>query len=139
MQFTGRVFDPLQNYGGEMSDFLQMGKRGEALAWNYLRKQGYFLLEKNFRTRFGEIDIIARKQGVVVFIEIKTRRDTSFGFPEEAVDARKQAKMIRCAQAYLQARGMEERPVRFDVLSVLWDGKHEPQFSLLEDTIMIEA
>jgi len=122
-----------------VKDFLGLGPRGEALAWNFLRKRGYTLLEKNYRTRFGEIDVIARKQGALVFVEVKTRRNASFGFPEEAVDRRKQAKMIQCAQAYLQAKGLEDRPARFDVLSVIWDGKNEPQFSLLEDTIMIGA
>ena len=122
-----------------MSDFLKLGERGGALAWNFLRKRGYSLLEKNYRTRFGEIDVIARKEGVTVFVEVKTRRDTSFGRPEEAVGPRKQAKMIQCAQAFLQAKGLEDRPARFDVLSLLWDGKNEPQFSLLEDTIVLEA
>lgn len=120
-----------------MSDLLQLGQRGEALAWNFLRKRGYSILEKNYRTRFGEVDIIAQKGGVLVFLEVKTRRDHQFGFPAESVDWRKQQKIIRVAEAYLQAKGLENRAARFDILSITWDGKSEPGFSLLEDAFTI--
>ena len=122
-----------------MSDFLKLGSRGEALAWNFLRKQGYSILEKNYRTRFGEVDVIARKEGVLIFLEVKTRRDSRFGLPEEAVDWRKRQKLARVAQAYLQAEGLENRPARFDVLSVTWNGEEEPRFFLLEDAFMVEG
>lgn len=122
-----------------MSDTLQLGERGEALAWNFLRKRGYKLLEKNFRTRFGEVDVIARKDGYFVFIEVKTRRDERFGTPAEAVDRRKRQRLTRVAQAYLQARGLENRPARFDVLSVTWDGVGEAGLSLLEDAFQVET
>lgn len=121
-----------------MTDLLQLGKRGEALAWSFLRKHGYSILEKNFRTRFGEVDIIAEKEGVLIFTEVKTRRNNNFGSPEEAVDWRKRQKLSRVAEAFLQARGLENQPARFDILSVIWDGTSEPQFSLLEDAFSIE-
>lgn len=121
-----------------MTDFLRLGARGEALAWNFLRKQGYSILEKNYRTRFGEIDVIAQRQGVLIFLEIKTRRDTRFGLPAEAVDWKKRQKLIRVAEAYLQAKRLENRPARFDILSVVWNGTGEPQFSLLEDAFTLE-
>ncbi len=120
-----------------MSDFLRLGERGEALAWNFLRKEGYAILEKNYRTRFGEIDVIARKQDVVVFLEVKTRRDHTFGPPQESVDWKKRQKLSRTAEAYLQAKGLENRPARFDILSITWDGSHEPHFSLLEDAFTV--
>lgn len=122
-----------------MSDFLKLGERGEALAWNFLRKRGYSILIKNYRVRLGEVDVIARKDGVLVFLEIKTRRDSRFGSPEEAVDWRKRQKLIRVAQTYLQAQGLENQASRFDVLSVIWDGSQEPRFFLLEDAFMVEA
>ena len=121
-----------------MSDFLRLGERGEALAWNFLRKQGYSLLEKNYRTRFGELDVIARKGGVLVFLEVKTRRDHTFGVPAESVDWKKRQKLIRVAEAYLQVKGLENRAARFDVLSVTWDGRSEPHFSLLEDAFAVD-
>lgn len=120
-----------------MSDVLQLGARGEALAWNFLRKRGYSILEKNYRTRFGEVDIIAEKEGVVVFLEVKTRRDHQFGFPEESVDWRKREKLTRVAEAYLQTSRLEHRPARFDILSITWDGRSEPCFSLIEDAFTI--
>ena len=116
----------------------ELGERGEALAWNFLRKLGYKILEKNYRTRFGEIDLVAQKEGVIVFLEVKTRRDTRFGRPEEAVDWRKRRKLVRIAQAFLQTQGLENRAARFDILSVSWDGRGEPRFSLLEDAFTME-
>ena len=121
-----------------MSDFLKLGERGEALAWNFLKKQGYTILEKNYRTRFGEIDVIASQQGAIVFLEVKTRRNHHFGLPEEAVDWRKRQKMIRVAEAYLQTKRMENREARFDILSVTWDGTQEPHFQLLENAFALE-
>ena len=121
-----------------MSDFLRLGERGEALAWNFLKKQGYSLLEKNYRTRFGEIDVIASLHGAIVFLEVKTRRNDRFGLPEEAVDWRKRQKMIRVAEAYLQTKRIENREARFDILSVIWDGTSEPHFQLLENAFALE-
>lgn len=83
--------------------------------------------------------MIAQKEGVVVFLEVKTRRDTRFGLPQEAVDWRKRQKLGRVAEAFLQSKRFENRPARFDVLSVIWDGTSEPQFSLLEDAFALEG
>ena len=121
-----------------MSDPLHLGERGEALAWGFLKREGYDILEKNFRTRFGEIDIIAEKAGTLVFLEVKTRRNTRFGLPEEAVDWKKRQKLGRMAEAFLQNKRLENRPARFDILSVVWDGTGEPRFSLLEDAFTLE-
>jgi len=122
-----------------VSDFLRLGARGEALGWNFLQKQGYAILEKNYRTRFGEIDVIAEKEGVIVFLEVKTRRDTQFGLPQEAVDWKKRQKLGRVAEAFLQKKRLENREARFDILSVLWDGTREPEFSILEDAFALEG
>jgi putative endonuclease len=121
-----------------MNRALELGQRGEALAWNFLRKQGYTILEKNYRTRFGEIDLVAEKEGVIVFLEVKTRRDHRFGAPEEAVEWRKRQKLVRVAQAFLQTKGLEEKEVRFDILSVTWNGVDEPRFSLFQDAFIAE-
>lgn len=115
-----------------------LGERGEALAWNFLRKQGYSLLEKNYRTRWGEIDIVARQEGAVVFLEVKTRRNQLFGAPEEAVNWRKRQKLVQLAQGYLQTKGLENQPARFDILSVTWDGMGEPSFSLITDAFRMD-
>ena len=112
---------------------LPLGERGEMVGWDYLRRRGYKILEKNYRTPIGEIDVIAQKDGRIVFLEIKTRSNSSFGRPEESVDTFKQRKLIRIAQWYLKKRKMEEAAVSFDVLAVDWKGNAEPQMRLIEN------
>ncbi|WLE95148.1 MAG: YraN family protein [Candidatus Electrothrix communis] len=97
------------------------GRSGEALAAQYLEQQGYIILERNYRLRIGEVDIIARDGEYLVFIEVKTRRSTRFGSPFEAVDARKQQQIVKIASAYLQGK---ELPVRFDVVAVHLNGQN---------------
>lgn len=100
-----------------------LGNRGEELAVKYLKKRGFKILERNFRTPLGEVDIIAEDRQILVFVEVKTRSDDSFGHPFEAVDNRKRERMKRIALLYLKDSGME-RQVRFDVVSVeLRDGE----------------
>lgn len=94
-----------------------LGNRGEELAVKYLKKRGFKILERNFRTPLGEVDIIAEDGQILVFVEVKTRSDDSFGHPFEAVDNRKRERMKRIALLYLKDLGMERR-VRFDVVSV---------------------
>ena len=96
----------------------EAGRRGERLAVRFLRKQGCKVLRRNCRTRFGEIDIIARDGDEVVFVEVKTRSLRSWGAPESAVTPAKQRKIVRVAEQYLVERGLEDRPCRFDVVAV---------------------
>ncbi|WP_339136850.1 MAG: YraN family protein [Candidatus Electrothrix sp. GW3-4] len=91
------------------------GRSGEDLAAQYLEQQGYTILERNYRLRIGEVDIIARDGEDLVFIEVKTRRTKRFGSPFEAVDIRKQQQIVKIASAYVHGR---EIPVRFDVVAV---------------------
>ena len=77
-----------------------IGKWGEAVAMEYLRTKGYAILENNFRTPFGEIDIIASVEGLIVFVEVKTRTSRTFGLPEEALTYRKLKHMRSCAEYY---------------------------------------
>ena len=100
-----------------------LGRQGERLAADYLRQRGYTLLEANFRIgRMGELDLIARKDGRICFVEVKTRRSTRYGVPSEAVTATKQQTIIRLAQLYLSMKGLSESPVRFDVAEVYSNG-----------------
>lgn len=96
----------------------RLGLKGEAAARKYLKKQGYKILEKNYKTKFGEIDIIAEKDGTVAFIEVKTRTSEDFGAPREAVDKSRQTRYIRGATAYFCGREID-CTVRFDVIEVL--------------------
>jgi putative endonuclease len=94
------------------------GRQGEDLAVKYLGKNGYKILERNFRSKLGEIDIIAREKKDIVFIEVKTRSSADFGYPEESVGRQKQERIKNCASFYLQKKNIN-LPVRFEVLSIL--------------------
>ncbi len=100
-----------------------LGKEGEDRAVAFLKKKGYRILEKNYRTVFGEIDIIAKDGDVIVFIEVKTRADDAFGYPFEAVTWRKREKIRKVSLSFLK-KLKKEPPARFDVLSIrLEDGE----------------
>jgi len=99
------------------------GDEAEEQACTYLRAQGYRIVARNWRTRSGEIDIVARDRDVLVFVEVKARADDRFGGPEGAVDRVKQQRMIRTAGAFLQATECE-LPARFDVVAIRPDGVH---------------
>ena len=96
----------------------QVGNAGEDLAAAALKKQGYKILERNYRTPLGEIDLIARHQGFLVFLEVKTRRSLHFGQPQEAVSPAKQKRLKRLADYYLKQKRLGEVPVRFDVVAI---------------------
>ncbi|MBB6609782.1 YraN family protein [Pontibacter sp. Tf4] len=93
------------------------GQYGERLAQQYLQQQGYSIQERNYRHKRAEIDIIAKKDNVLVFVEVKTRTTDKFGFPEEAVSARKEEMLLGAAEAYILATGWEQ-DIRFDIMAV---------------------
>jgi putative endonuclease len=117
---------------------LSLGERGEMAGWKYLLDQGYKILEKNFRCPLGEIDVIAEKDKRILFVEIKTRSDSRFGTPQEAVTAAKQARLVRLAEWYLQDRKKQNASVSFEVLAVSWDGARSPAFQLIRDAFVQE-
>ncbi len=100
----------------------QFGQAGEEIAARYLEQHGYRIIARNYRTRAGEIDIIARDRDTLVFVEVKTRRSVYFGNPKYAVDRRKQQKISRAALFYLQDTGQSRVKARFDVVSILSAG-----------------
>lgn len=95
-----------------------LGREGEGIAAEHLQAGGYEILARNVRTKLGEIDLLARHRGMLVFVEVKTRTSVRFGSGAEAVDARKQARLRRLAQAYL-GPAIESQPIQFDVVDVL--------------------
>ena len=94
------------------------GKEGEKIAAAFLKKNGYRISEINFRCILGEIDIIARDKGELVFIEVKTRKSIELGYPEQAVGIRKQKKMSQLALWYLQKKNITDTSARFDVVAI---------------------
>ena len=101
---------------------LILGKEGERIAEIFLRKKGYKLVERNYRCAAGELDLIMLDQRVIVFVEVKTRTGIRYGTPLEAVEVRKQQKMIYAAQFFLSAKKLSQREARFDVVGISWIG-----------------
>jgi len=95
-----------------------LGELGETLACEELRRRGYAILERRYRTRFGEIDIVARHGDVLVFVEVKARTGDAFGSGAEGVTGWKQRQVAQMAADFLVRRRLHERPCRFDVVSV---------------------
>jgi putative endonuclease len=109
-----------------------LGREGEAVAEQFLRKKGYKVVERNYRCSAGELDLIVLDRRVVVFVEVKTRSGRGFGSPLEAVEFRKQRKMIRAAQFFLSANKLHQRDARFDVVGIYWSGR-EPVVEHIEN------
>ena len=95
-----------------------LGRFGEDLACAELVDQGYRILERGYRTRSGELDIVAKHGDYFVFVEVKARQDDSFGDPEAAVTLRKQQKLVWMATDYLARHGLDNVPCRFDVVGI---------------------
>ncbi len=118
---------------GEKKNTMPLGRRGEELAARHLAQQGYRILARNYRRRFGEIDIIARHRGQLVFIEVKTRLSTRYGSPFAAVDRRKQHQLVRVATDYIARHHLEDEVARFDVVAVTRDRDGRTRVDVLED------
>lgn len=103
------------------------GMHGENIAVSYLERRGYTILARNIRQRFGEIDIVAEDGDVLVFVEVKTRKNDRYGSPFEAVDFRKQVKLSKMAQFYISSNSLEDRLARFDVVAVRLDPHTRPE------------
>ena len=95
-----------------------LGKLGEDLAREHLKKSGCKILEQNYQVRMGEIDLIVEDSGTLVFVEVKTRSDSTHGSPFDAVTPAKQKQLSKVALFYLGRHEMHDRPARFDVVSV---------------------
>ncbi len=95
-----------------------LGQEGEDRAAKHLEKLGYKILERNYRSRAGEIDLIALHRGEVVFVEVKTRTNNAYGAPELAVNPQKQRRMINTALGYIRSKKLHQVPCRFDVVAI---------------------
>ncbi len=96
----------------------QFGKESESEAVRYLKKNGYKILEQNYRTKLGEIDIIAKDKGTITFIEVKSRRSGNYGNPKWAVTPKKQRKISMVALYYLKTTNQSGEKARFDVVTL---------------------
>ncbi len=108
-----------------MTDKIKRGNEGEKLATDYLKAKGFEIVERNYRYKHSEIDIIARRENWLVFVEVKTRSSSYFGFPEEFVDYQKVQTILKGADYYID-KSRWSGNVRYDIVSVIMkDGKHE--------------
>ena len=110
----------------------KLGKLGEDLAVSELERRGYAITARRYRTPCGEIDIVAERGGVLVFVEVKARADEEFGTAAEAVTPWKQRRLTRMANDYLTREGITDRPCRFDVVTVMFD-RGEPAIEVFEN------
>lgn len=114
-----------------------LAREGERAAELALRRAGLTVLERRFRVRLGEIDLIARKGELLVFVEVKTRRGTGYGPPAHAVTAVKRRRMARVAEVYLQRTGCATRPCRFDVVEVFAGPRGIERVEHIEDAFRL--
>ena len=112
------------------------GKLGEDLACAELCRRGYELLDRRYRTRYGEIDIVARHQGAIVFVEVKARAADAFGGAAAAVTGVKQHRIARIAVDFLSRRRLADQPCRFDVVAVSFD-RGQPRVDVYENAFDI--
>jgi putative endonuclease len=118
---------------------LKTGKKGEELACWFLEEQGYRIIEKNYRTRFGEIDIIGDDKGFISFVEVRTRAGDDPGSPEDSIGFRKQNQIARSALAYIKSKHLEDRDCRFDVVCVKNINSVSPRMSLIKNAFELNS
>lgn len=110
------------------------GNKGEDLACQYLQKQGYKILKRNYRIRGGEIDIVAKDKDYLVFVEVKTRYSHEYGLPVESITPWKIKYLLKTAQFYLQKINWGDKPYRLDIVSIDFaDFKENPKIELIKN------
>lgn len=118
---------------------IRLGKEGEALALQCLKKNNYRIVERNYRTSLGEIDIIAWDRDTLCFIEVKTRRALNYASPFEAVSMSKQNKIVLLTQQYLQNKRLNKNNVRFDVVGIYLDANNQYHVDLLQNAFELPS
>ena len=108
-----------------MNKKYNVGRKGEKIATEYLRKQGYDILENNFRGVKGEIDIIAKEDDELVFIEVKTRSNNMYGLPREAIDKAKLMRIYQTSLSYIYSKHIENYSIRYDAIEIYLDKNQE--------------
>jgi putative endonuclease len=113
-----------------------LGRTGEDRAAKHLAKLGYRVLERNYNTKQGEIDLIALDRDTIVFVEVKTRTSDAYGAPELAVDQRKQGRMVKAALGYLKQKKLHQMACRFDVVAI--SGGDEQQVEVIRNAFEMD-
>jgi len=120
--------NPLPNYRK------QVGDKGEKLAEDFLKRNGYKITQRNYRCRLGEIDIIAQQDDVIVFVEVRTKQTESFGLPQYSITSGKISRITKAALSYLQEKELAGCTCRFDVIAITFpNGSREPRIEHIEN------
>ncbi len=114
---------------------ITIGKHGEDLAAKFLTERGVKILARNVRSRYGELDLVGEQDGLTVIFEVRTRTSDALGYPEESINARKQAHIIAAAEAYIQSRGDGLAHWRIDVLAIRLRAGMEPEIEWFENAV----
>lgn len=114
------------------------GNLGELAALNYLTQNNYVILDKNFRTKYGEIDIVAKDNDYISFIEVKTRKDLKLGLPCEAVNFSKRNRIARMALMYISRKKLQGHNFRFDVMEIILNNNQVKYLRLIKDAFQID-
>jgi putative endonuclease len=112
---------------------ITVGKNGEEIAIAFLRAQRYIVLDRNYRCKCGELDIIAKDGNTIVFVEVKTRRVLSYGPPQLSVTQFKQRQISKAALVYLSAKRVSEINARFDVIAIYLHGQEDPRIENIKN------
>jgi len=118
---------------------LYLGAQGEGAAVKFLQDNNYKILARNYKTKLGEIDIIARDKGVLVFVEVKTRNSDRFGAPAEALISRKRRQISKVALGFLKENNLLDSKARFDVVSVLCLADGSSKTDLIKNAFELES
>lgn len=102
---------------------IEKGKLGEEIALKYIISKGGKVIEKNYRTKIGEVDIIAKLNGELVFVEVKSRSNINYGYPSESVNYKKKRKITNVAKYYILENSLENLSIRFDVIEIYFNEK----------------
>lgn len=108
----------------EFKSNIEFGRWGEEKAKSYIEEKGFKIIEKNFRISRGEIDLIAEKENTIIFIEVKTRKNSFFGPPQSAVNFKKQNKIKKVAKYFLVNNNYKDYKKRFDVIAIIYNNKN---------------
>ncbi len=116
----------------------ELGRQGEDAAAVFLKAQGLEIIELNFRIRGGEIDIVARDEFTLCFIEVKTRRSRTYGAPQESVSFFKKDRLIKAGLFYISGKNLHDQNVRFDVIFVFYKrGQKEPEMDWIKNAFEV--
>ncbi len=117
---------------------IEIGKSGEKQALEFLKQKGYRIIKTNYKSKLGEVDIIAKDKKIICFIEVKTRYSLEKGLPQESITKNKQHQITKAALSYLKENNLWDNPARFDVVAV-FKGKEQDKIELIQNAFELES